>query len=450
MSKHETSNAAHQVGLRGAVLLGLGSMIGTGVFVGLSLAARDAGALLWLAILIAGALALCNGLASAANAAAHPRSGGAYEFATHFLNPAMGFSAGWSFLCAKSASGATAALGVGGAIAIALGSDSGSTAQIIAGMIVLAITALAAGGLRRSNLLNLIIVVLVLGVLGLFVVLMLPHALADHPLGLNTVAPIESDPVGIGDLLRASALVFIAFAGYARIATMTEEIRDPRRTIPRAVIITIAIVCGLYLAVTFVVMGAVGHETFSALGQTDAIAPLQRIASEIIGHPMGILIAIGATGAMLGVLLNLILGLSRILMAMARRTDAHHLFAHTNAHNASPARAVWGMGIIVFVLVLLGDPRLTWSLSAFSVLLYYAVNNLAALRIPRGTSIVPRAIPLVGLLGCVLLASQVEVRALGAGIAILAVGFVLRAIWHRFSKQHHAANRGESSNSTQS
>ncbi|TVQ77503.1 MAG: APC family permease [Phycisphaeraceae bacterium] len=439
------NNAAlpHQVGLPGAVLIGLGSMIGTGVFVGLALAADDAGAWLWLAILIAAALALCNGLASAANAGAHPRSGGAYEYGTHFLNPAMGFSAGWSFLCAKSASGATAALGVGGAIAIALGSDSGLTAQIIAGAVVLGITALAAGGLRRSNLLNLVIVVLVLGVLGVFVALMLPHALGDRPVELGVEMGIEppgaADPVGVSDLLRASALVFIAFAGYARIATMTEEIRAPRRTIPRAVIITIGIVCGLYLAVAFVVMGAVGAETFGALGQAEAVAPLQRIATEIVGHPLGVMMAIAATAAMLGVLLNLVLGLSRILMAMARRADAPRFFAHTNTHNASPARAVWGMGLIVFALVLLGDVRLTWSLSAFSVLVYYAVNNLAALRIPKGESIVPKAIPLVGLIGCVLLASQVEWRALGAGIAILAVGFVLRAIWHRLSRRDHAA-----------
>lgn len=443
MTTQHNAALPHQVGLPGAVLIGLGSMIGTGVFVGLALASRDAGAWLWLAILIAAALALCNGLASSANAGAHPRSGGAYEYGTHFLHPLMGFGAGWSFLCAKSASGATAALGVGGAIAIALGSDSGLAAQIIAGVVVLAITALAASGLRRSNLLNLIIVAVVLGVLGLFLVLMLAPALGDRPTQMNIDLgmdiPTESEPVGIGDLLRASALVFIAFAGYARIATMTEEIRDPKRTIPIAVIITIGIVCGLYLAVAFVVMGTVGHETFSALGQAEAVAPLQRIATEIVGHPLGIMMGIAATCAMLGVLLNLILGLSRILMAMARRADAPRFFAHTNTHNASPARAVWAMGLVIFGLVLLGDVRLTWSLSAFSVLVYYAVNNLAALRIPKGATVIPKAVPLIGLVGCVLLASQVEWRALGAGMAILVVGFALRAIWCRLSRRDHAA-----------
>ena len=220
------------VGLGGAILMGLGSIVGTGVFVGVGLATAATGPAVVLAIGVAGMVAICNGLSSARLAARFPVSGGTYEYASRVLHPTLGFVAGWMFLCAKTASAATAALGFTAAVTLALGWDA-FLSRILTGLGLIALPTLATlNGIRRSNGWNAIIVSLTLGVLVSFV-------LAGSPTlwraGLTPwrpfVAPMELLSPEIG-FLKACALIFVAFTGYGRIATLTEEVRDPARTIP--------------------------------------------------------------------------------------------------------------------------------------------------------------------------------------------------------------------------
>lgn len=427
-----TSRAAAQpeleraVGLAGAVAMGLGSIVGTGVFVSLGLAAEVAGAAVVLAVLLAAPVAIANGLSSAQLAAAHPVSGGTYEYAHRLVHPLAGYAAGWLFLCAKSASAATAALGFAGYGLHVAGAD-GSLRTPVALALVVGLTALVAGGVRRSSAVNAAIVAVTLLALLAFVVGGARHV-ALAPLvrqALADAAPAE--------LLRATALVFVAYTGYGRIATLGEEVRAPATTIPRAVVAALALAMALYTAVAVTAVGAVGAPAFAAATR-EAAAPLEAVARAFAASWVAPLVAVGAAAAMTSVLLNLVLGLSRVLLAMARRGELPAGLAAIDPRSRGPRRAVIAVGAMIAALVAVGDLRLTWSFSAVTVLIYYGLTNVAALRLPPAARRFPRAIAWFGLAACLGLALFVAPAVwLWAGGMLLA-GFVVRALVRRSAR----------------
>lgn len=419
-----TSTLRRAVGLPGAVLLGLGSMVGTGVFVSLGIAADVAGPSVVPAVLAAAVLATANGLSSAQLAAAHPVSGGTYEYGYRRLSPAAGFSAGWLFLLAKSASAATASLGLAGYVLDVLPGGSGLPPAPVAAALALMVTAVVAGGIRRSNRGNAVLVGLaLLGLVGL-VVAALPTA------QLRGTAPfsgmIPRDPASLRGFLEGSALMFVAFTGYGRLATLGEEVRDPARVIPRAIGVTMVVVTALYAAVAATGVAVLGAEGF-ARATAETAAPLEAVARAVETPGLPILIAGAATAALAGVLLNLILGLSRVLLAMGRRGDAPDGLARIDARTGSPTAAVWACGVLVAGLALIGDVRVTWSFSAFTVLIYYALTNLAALRLGPDERRYPRAVAVAGLVGCLGLGVQIDPAVAAAGVGLLAAGLLGRA-----------------------
>ncbi|HUH03006.1 MAG TPA: APC family permease [Kofleriaceae bacterium] len=411
-----------EVGLGGATLLGLGSILGTGVFVSIGLAAGVAGPSVILAVVLAAIIATFNGLSSAQLAAAHPVSGGTYEYGHRFVNAPIGFAAGWMFLCAKSASAATAALGFSGYLLHALERGDQTTLTAIAVGVVVVLTLIVAGGIRRSNRTNAVIVSVTLVALIAFVVTGAPEASGE--LGTRLTPFFGED--GIEGLLHATALMFVAFTGYGRIATLGEEVRAPSVTIPRAIITTLAVSAAIYVAVAVVAVGAAGTTGLGEVTRQSA-APLELIARGLGHDTIGTVIAIGAITAMAGVLLNLILGLSRVLLAMGRRGDMP--VAVATVHEGNPRRAVLVMGLVIAGLALIGDVKTTWSFSAFTVLVYYALTNLAALRLPAELRRYPRWVPGLGLVSCLFVAFWVEPRVWLAGLGVLAAGFVWRAVW---------------------
>jgi APA family basic amino acid/polyamine antiporter len=422
-----------EIGVAGAVLLGLGSMVGTGVFVSVGIAAGVAGPAVIAATAVAGLLAAANGLSSAQLAAAHPVSGGTYEYGHIWLNPTLGFSAGWMFMLAKSASAATAALGLAGYLLDMLGVDSPLARTGVAVAAALAVTAFVAGGIRRSNRGNAIVVGVALLGLTLLMAAALPVALS--PEGQARFVPLlpSADGGGIAALLHGSALMFVAFTGYGRVATLGEEVREPARVIPRAVIATVTVVTLLYLGIAASGVGVLGAEAFGAAAERTA-APLDAVALAL-GMPLlaGVL-GIAAVAAMAGVLLNLVLGLSRVLLAMARRGDAPRALTHIDAARSSPVASVWACGVLVAGIALVGNVRLTWSFSAFTVLVYYAITNLAALELPPEKRRFPRWIPAVGLAGCLGLSVWVEPGVWGLGLGLLGMGLLGRWIHRRLDR----------------
>lgn len=423
---------ARVVGVPGAVLMGLGSILGTGIFVSIGVAAGIAGSAAVLAVAVAAAVATCNGLSSAQLAASHPVSGGTYEYGYRYLNPPLGFTAGWMFLCAKSASAATAALGSAGYALTALGVAQGPLRTALAVAVVLTMTVVVAGGMRRSNRTNAVIVTLTLMALSSFVVAGAPHA-AKEPLRIAESAATSSLP----SLLHATAFLFVAYTGYGRVATLGEEIRDPARNIPRAILLTLVATLVIYVPVTWVALGALGA---SGLAQaTDAAAAPLEIAARTFEVPLvSWLVTLGAVTAMLGVLLNLLLGLSRVLLAMARRRDMPAAFAKLSGTHASPRRAVIAVGVFVAGLTLLGDVAVTWSFSAFTVLVYYSLTNWAALRLPKSSRRYPRWIALLGLVSCIGLAFWVEPAIWLTGLGLILAGLLGRSVARRLTGRRDA------------
>ena len=391
------------VGVPGAVLMGLGSILGTGIFVSIGIAAGIAGPWALPAVGLAAVVALVNGLSSAQLAAAHPVSGGSYEYGYRYLNRGFGLVAGWTFLIAKSASAATAALGFAGYALSAAGRGGEAARAGLALAAVTLLTVVVADGMRRSNRTNVVIVTVTLVALAAFVLAGLPHV-RDGAVHLEPLWRGE----GADGLLHASALMFVAFTGYGRIATLGEEIREPRRNIPRAIIISLLLTMLIYAAVAVVAIGTVGPQTLAAATERTA-APLEHIARWFDQSWVGRVVAVGAITAMLGVLLNLLLGLSRVVLAMGRRHDLPGALAIIDEQRSSPVRAVAVTGAVIAALVLIRDVRTTWTVSAFAVLLYYAITNLAALRLPAADRRYPRALAAIGLAACLGLAVAIIV-----------------------------------------
>jgi APA family basic amino acid/polyamine antiporter len=402
-------------------MMGLGSIIGTGVFVSIGIAAGIAGSAVIVAVALAAFVATCNGLNSAQLAANHAVSGGTYEYGYKYLNPWFGFTAGWMFLLAKTASAATAALG----FAIYLLTTTNLTGHGLlvptALLAVIILTAIVLSGIRRSNRVNIIIVSLTLLSLGFFVLVCFPRAVT---VGAENLTPFFSG--NIASLLQATALMFVAYTGYGRIATMGEEAKEPRKTIPRAMIVSLLLTMLLYITVAVVGVGAVGASVLGKVTEQTQAAPLEVVIRSVADPAASLVVAIGAITAMLGVLLNLILGLSRVVLAMGRRRDLPGIFARLNQSGTTPVLAVLVVGVAIAGLVLIGDVKTTWSFSAFNVLIYYAITNLAALQLPAEERLYPKWISWAGMASCAFLAFWVEQQIWLVGLALIVAGLIWR------------------------
>ena len=403
------------IGLSGAMMMGLGSIIGTGVFVSLGIGVGIAGPSVLLAIMLAAGVAMCNGLSSAQLAANHPVSGGTYEYGHRWLNPSLGFTAGWMFLCAKSASAATAALGFAGYIAHATG--MGASLPLAVGVVVL-VTVIALSGIERSNRVNIVIVSIVILALMIFVGTGFSSAFKNKA----AFQPLF-DGGKLTDLLQATALMFVAFTGYGRIATLGEEVAEPRRTIPRAVIVTLLISMALYLLVAFVGIGVNGFEN---LDWSLALA-----SKSVSNAALPTVMLVGATVAMVSVLLNLVLGLSRVVLAMGRRGDLPKATARISESTSVPAVATVGVAVLIAVGVCVDDVKLTWSFSAFTVLVYYAITNLCAIRMKPGERLYPIWPAYLGLAACLTLAFFVDWEIWLTGLGLIIFGLAWRACFNR-------------------
>ena len=403
---HPEPKLQRVIGLPGAVMLGLGSIIGTGVFVSLGIGVGIAGPMVLPAIALAGLVAVCNGLSSAQLAANHPVSGGTYEYGHRWLNPTLGFIAGWMFLCAKAASAATAALG----FAMYLAPDYVLPVSLatVAGLTVITLT-----GMQRSNAVNAVIVSADLLTL-----------LACEAVGapaLRTKGELLQpffDANRVPELFEATALMFVAYTGYGRIATLGEEVREPRRTIPIAIILTLGLSTLLYLGVSAVSLVHADGQGFQSL---------TLLAEKMGGTTLGMALTAGAALALVSVLLNLLLGLSRVALAMGRRGDLPKATGRVTESTKVPAVATVLVAVVIGGLVCVGDVKLTWSFSAFTVLIYYAITNLCAIRLKPEERLYPVWISYLGLLSCLSLAFFVEWRVLLTGLGLIAVGLVWKA-----------------------
>ena len=393
-----------------AVHIGVGSMVGAGLFTAFAPAAAAAGTLLLLALGLAAVVAFCNATSSAQLAAQYPTSGGTYVYGRERLGPGWGFVAGWGFVIGKTAS--CAAMAMTFAAYVVPGAWQRPVA--IAAVIVLA-TVNYHGVTRTARLARILVAV----VLSLLVVTLVAVASGAPP------APVTLEaPVGWAGVAQGAALLFFAFAGYARIATMGEEVSSPRRSIPRAIIIAFAIVVPLYAVTGWVLLDRLGAPALAA-----AEAPL-REAAERTPYAAWLtpVVIVAAAVAALGALLSLIAGVGRTSLAMAREGDLPSPLARVHDRYAVPHVAEVALAGVVSVLVLVVDLRGVIGFSSFGVLIYYAIANAAALTQTGPDRIYPRVLQVVGLVGCVVLAFRVPITSLIAGVLVLLVGVAGRAL----------------------
>ncbi len=418
----------------GATIMGLSSIVGTGIFVSIGVAAGSAGPSVILAISLAAIIATCNAFSNAQLAASHAVSGGTYEYGYKYLHPSIGFTAGWMFLCAKTASAATAALGFAGYLIHLLNLHSLPSVFISSGTSII-LTLLVLSGLKQANWANILIFSVTFIALLLFVVFGLSNL---FHLGVNNLQPFfPSSEQGFSGFFYATALMFVAYTGYGRVATLGEEVKNPKILIPRAIIITLIISAILYITVSLVAVGTVGAGNLAQEAKSHA-TPLEMVARAIGTPGLGMIVALGACTSMLGVLLNLILGLSRVALAMGRQGDLHPIFADITDKKHVPSAAVIGVGIAITSLALMSSIETTWAFSAFTVLIYYSITNLAALYLPKKDRLYHPAFAIGGLIACLFLAFWVPIRIWAFGLGLIIAGliwhhFIADRLWHRDS-----------------
>ncbi|MEA5455369.1 APC family permease [Sinomonas sp. JGH33] len=398
-----------ELGTFDATAIGLGSMLGAGVFAAFGPAAALAGPWLLVSLVLAGAVAYCNAVASAALAARYPHSGGAYLYGRRELGEWAGFLAGWGFVTGKSASCAAMAL---------------TFARYVAPEAAVPVAIAAVAGLTAVNLFGVARTAFATKVLVAVVLVVLAFATAA---GLSVhVAPATTADDGAGPpwpgTLSAAGVLFFAFAGYARIATLGEEVRDPRRTIPRAILGALAGALAVYAVLAVVLLRGLGPAQLagSAAPLADLVAPLGGWARALVGF--------GAACACLGALLALVAGIGRTSLAMAREGDLPRPLASIGARHSVPWVAeLAAAAVVVVVLVATSDLLTVVSFSGFGVLVYYAVANAAAFRLGARPGYAPRWLAATGFAGCVILTVTLPWRSVLAMAAVLAAGLLARA-----------------------
>jgi APA family basic amino acid/polyamine antiporter len=409
-----------RLGTTDAVVLGLAAMLGTGVFAVWAPAAAAAGPWLLLAVVLAGIVAACNAASTADLAVAHPESGGGYVYGRERLSPGAGRLAGVAFLVGKTASAAAAA-GVFGSYVLP------SQPLPAAILVIVAATVLNTAGVRWTargayamvgGTLAVLLVVVVIGLLG-------PQVDTVASAATPKVERVAM-PGGVLGVLTAAGLVFFAFAGYARIATLGEEVRDPDRTLRRAIAIALGIALVTYLLVAVALLVGLGAERLAT-----EPAPLVALVDTGQASALGVLVRLGAAVAAGSALLSVLVGVSRTALAMARRRELPGALARV-CSRGTPCWADLAGGVVAIVLATVAGPVAAIALSACSVLVYYAVINLAALRLPRAHRRWPAWTSGLGLLMCVGLAVLLPLRQVVITAAALAVGCVIcTALAHR-------------------
>ena len=400
-----------RLGLGDAVFIGFGSMIGAGVFAAFGPAAAAAGAGLLIGLAVAAFVAYCNATASAQLAAAYPRAGGTYLYGREVLGDWWGYLAGWGFMVGKTASCAAMAL------TFAAYAAPPSLLRPVAALIVVVLALVNCAGVTRTALLTRVLVSLVLVSLVVASVVCLSSGSTDGLSGWT------SPTNGLYGVLQSAGLLFFAFAGYARIATLGEEVREPARVIPRAIVLALAGAVVVYAVVAVAVLSVLGASGTAA--SAAPVADAVRATSATWAVPV---VRIGAALASAGALLALIAGLGRTGLAMARERDLPGWLDAVHPRYRVPHRAELTVAAIVVVLVLTTDLRGAIGFSSFGVLLYYFVANASAYRQGRDARRYPRALQVLGCIGCVVLVATLPWQAALAGIAVFVVGIAVRAL----------------------
>jgi len=405
-----------EIGLFGATALGIGAIIGSGIFVVTGIVAGIAGPAMVVSILIAGAIAIFSAMSVAELAAYLPEEGGTYAYAQTLISPFAGFIAGWMWIFSNIFVGAAVSLGFAHYFATLFPSIPVKGIAVAICLIFLAINYL---GLKGSVLFNNLLVTAKVLILLFFI------AFGMGFFRTGNFTPFA--PEGSAGVLSGAALIFFAYIGFARVTIMAEEVKDPEKTIPRSIFLALGISTVFYLLVSIVATGLAGAPALAGSGSplADAIA--------ITGSSWaGIAIALGAMVATASVLLTTILGISRIVFSMARSQDLPLLFGRIHPRFCTPHYAISATGACMIAALLLADLTLVVAVSTFAMLFYYLLANIAAFRLPGDHRRYPRAVPVVGALSCIGLMVFLNAESWVIGC----IGLLIGGMWFLFIRKN--------------
>lgn len=394
-------------------------MIGAGVFAAFTPAAAAAGSGLLIGLVVAAFVAFCNATSSAQLAAAYPTSGGTYVYGRERLGPWPGFLAGWGFVIGKTASAAAMAM----TFAAYAAPQGWERPVAIAAVVVL--TAVNYHGVTRTAGLTRVLVVAVLAALTIAIAAVWGGSGPDFGsfVGDGLLAS------GWYGILQSAGLLFFAFAGYARIATMGEEVREPKRTIPRAISIALGITILIYAVIAVTLLAALGPDGVAAT--PTPLADAVNAGTLAWAAPV---VRVGAAVASLGALLALIAGLGRTSLAMAREHDLPPWLSAVHPRYKVPHRAEMALAAVICIIIAVADLRGAIGFSSFGVLLYYLVANIAAYTQPAEDRRYPRFLQVAGAVACVVLVATLPPISAGVGVLTFAVGIVYRLVRLRLSR----------------
>lgn len=412
------SRLARRLNLKDAIILGLGSMIGAGIFASAGPAANAAGSGLIMGVIIAGLIAFLNATTMAQLAAIYPESGGAYVYGRKRLGNFWGFLAGWGFVIGKMASCTAMAL----TFAYYANPEYAKPIAIVA-VFVLTITNYL--GIKKTAFATRILVILVLASLAVVAFAALAGSHIDF-------ARLSAGSIkgGVSGILEAAGLMFFAFAGYARIATLGEEVIEPKKTIPKAIIMALSITLVIYL---IIIGSAVLTVDIDQLANSKA--PLLLAVESGAFAYLSPFVRFGACCASLGVLLSLMAGISRTVFSMASNSDIPKFFAAVHSRHKVPYRAELAVGLIISIVVGFADLRGAIGFSSFAILIYYAIANIAGLRLASSERLWPKFMGVLGLLGCIAVAFSLPMTSLIGGLILFFIGAIVFGLTHHFYRR---------------
>jgi APA family basic amino acid/polyamine antiporter len=392
------------LGLFDASAIGIGAIIGGGIFVVTGLAAGRAGPGLLFSLLISAVVAFFTALSFSEIAAQRPREGGGYDYAHELVSPLAGFVAGWLWLVSNVVVGVAVSIGFASYFSALVNLP----VRLIAPIACIGVTVVNSLGTRGSATMNNGLVLVKLSILVFFVVFGL--------FGVKSTNFSPLFPNGPAGVMQASAIIFFAFSGFARITILSEEVKDPERNVPRAIMIALAVSTVVYLLVGYVAVGLAGYHELANSGSplADAAAIESKGAANIV--------SLGALAATLSVLLTTLLGLSRVSYSMARNHDLPGFFGIIRGGRGVPLNSVIVLGLAMALMAAFTDLMKAVAISNFAALIYYSLGNYAAFRLEKPKY--PKIVPVVGLASCIVLLLFLSSDAWMIGIGALCIGLV--------------------------
>jgi basic amino acid/polyamine antiporter, APA family len=405
--RKKRNRLASALGLFDAVAIGLGAIIGGGIFIVTGIVAGLAGAALVVSIALAAVISFFTALSFIELTQWRPAEGSVYYYSRTLLSPFAGFLAGWMWLVSNIFTGAAVALGVAHYLISLL---PGVNPRWTAVLLCLGFTLLNWVGVKHSAQVNNILVGTKLAVLLLFVLVGALHFNPAH------FTPFFTSASGV---FKGAFFIFFAFAGFARVAIVAEEVKDARRTVPRSILLSLVLSALIYIAVSSVALGLVGSSRLA--GSKSPLVDAIRVA----GQPALVYaVSLGGMLAMASVLLTSILGVSRMIFAMAREGDLPSFLGRLQSKYQTPPFAVLIAGAGCALCASLFDVTSVVAISTFATLFNYSLANASAFRLAAGRRAYPRVIAAVGLLLCLFLMPFISAGLLAAGMICLLIGLV--------------------------